>query len=768
MSEEIEEDPGDAMDDAHDHSYPRASTGLQPLGPSTDMDDLVQNMNELAGKDDEIASAPEEQAQSAAASNNRISTRQSPRKRPAADQGQAASSPPKRPRTQVQFTPVASSEVTRPARSSGLKMRTKNPVEQKVGRDKHSLEFAGYEQKPVQRGATIAQPPPKMRALNKKTTTANPSPFKGRDTLRTSLAGGVNLNDSPSRRTRSKVQNTLPVTQIANPMKSVRLSPKGIQDIASTAQKRKKPAARAGPPQPVVDEGIETSEEADQATLVATKTRRKARQTTTSDNDVDDSDNDEDEDGKDSAEEDESVSDARPLARKNRKEQQGDEEEIREANRSKALHRIKQIAELHGCTRLWGDLLVGAFELDKIKRAAQVESEEGKRLLAKIGKVRRRYKVTPREQIYEHQKDVLTDIAEINNIVGRYGTSGDNSAIERTHMARDLYGFILPALCRTLEHLLFRCEDDGKLSSDACEQLCNLIDAAVNAADKACNWKPRPSTLDVGALSVMRNDIRRSLKDLQKRFNAIHKQREMIINDQAQLERLADQQKKDQERLQQERQRRLTYLPSASQPQTDLSKQRPLLQLEPVVPDESGSESEAFDEKKLLDAFESKQRQEQAKILDDRQKRYASITGNCSHRIPLKQAAATTGVAAALQKEVFDIDDIDIGMPSPPSSSDNALPPRPLPQRAQTEDIPGPVFPAWTTEESLKFTRLLEIYTKPSRFEEIFQQYGGPHGYLARHNVESLQKQASFIRQSMNSQLARLGPEWKWLRSIPV
>jgi hypothetical protein len=840
MSKPLELLPDDETTPQHQNEH--QATRLRSKygrGESADVGNLIADMNEIAGKDGTVSFSAQTDRQTKA-----TALRRSPRKRRSDGDAVPANTSPKRLRTAPtnMTSPENKSIIQDQSRSTKLQ-RSKRVALPRPSQNRRNVFEIDNDEPETASQAGMQQSRPtlrKVRLLRKKNDAGDPSPFKNHGTIEMPTSRQVNLDDSPSKR---------PLRGAKNLSATVRDRVVTEQITAESEPSAKKDPATgqnnsfAGPgkgmnsrPERSRAQQVESAQSIllpghhSRAVLGRTDSNESGNED--SDDYVDNDDNDDrDEDREENGDHSENATTAaatnvRPAGDEEAREESESEGQARKAE----IKDIERIVELYGCGRAWSDLFVAISKLTAQRYANRCETTTGKSLCRRIQLLKDFYRKVHEPSGYDEDEE-LQDSKAVIRLVTReiwiHSTAHDSSPNEKPRKARDLYGHIIPRLCRVLKRILLNRQIDGKLGHESYRDVRGILSAAWNAADYACNWTPRPSMLTGGALKLMRDYVRPSLKVLCDRYSARRNRSDDQLSETARLDHLAELQKRDREALRDRiRQRYATILErnslrhksaelaQSSRPDvvdiedidttavhkpgvldsfpitkrrqggSGLGSQRerfsPILNQgttrtrqdadefsEDDVASFGDNDPEPVAERDVLNTLEERQKKDQQKLWAKRQRRYALVL-NRANLTP-----QSTGVAAASEQGVIEIDDIssiedvDLGVPSPPTTPDETLPVRPAPFRAQTEEIPGPVQPAWTWKEQRAFVKLLEHFTGPARFEDILTMYGGPSGLLERHDLDSLMSQAKNIKGHMASHLREAGPELNWLRSVP-
>ncbi len=765
VEEAAEEAAEEAEDDQSGESSksPIQSTRQRNMSrdPSPEIAELVEHMNEAAGKSPKPAEM-EKQARatsSQAAPKSAKNLRRSPRRRSSLEGLDSSVLESKRRRIN-KVTPV----------SAGLKRKSRTPARRHSARRDDVFEITdgepdaagiedGHEAEAEHAGVHPSPVPVKKqihgKQINLQRRNNNFSPLKGQGTIEMPTTGKVNLADSPSKKP-------------AGRPKKVNLMAMNSVDKEHSAKGDAEPAANAGSTEgeaPAAHQkhaGREAHRQNDpnkENTKVTTKLERQQP-------------SDEEHRPHQQA--------ARPV--KTRAEEQKEREEKRAQDRVKELSGVETIANLHGwgCDLAWGTLFAAATELTELKNAANPESQQGKKLCRKIHWIEDRYRATDKESEYEEKGELpsmAADIRSLKKSIWTYLMDRVKAPNERAKKGRDLYGHVVPGLIRILQKVLKNRQVDGGFDREVYNEMCALLEVGWNAADLACNLEPRPSQLSSGALKLMRNDVRKNLGFIKGIHNAHRGHYVGRITEHQRLDNLAKVQKQTQEDLWdpiRQHQEKVLRKYHKRTPATEAV----MVSDEEERPEDGDGEDVEMEvaktritaqarlvpvsEREVLDNFEKLQQKAQEALENATKARRKEILDKSGHRLQ------TTVMTAATEQEVCDIDEI---VSSPPSlsytrSETTTSPPRGV--RAQTEEIPGPVQPpAWTKREQIAFENLLQRLTGPSRFEQILTRYGGPGRLLERHDLDSLMSQANFLKENLAIKTREEPERWAWLTSVP-
>ena len=708
--------------------------------------ELVEHMNEAAGKSSlsydldvsaaKVGSPTEEQG-------DKQGPRRSPRKRPF-------------PQVLGPSSELIKRRQTDPPSSSGRLKRKSLPSQQrpsKQNRDSYEIQVEdsdGAEE--AQRAPKAPPPAPKrkqVRAMKKKA--ANSSPMKGQGEIEMRATSKVNLDDSPSKRpigrprkvqyrpTTKNADDRAETVSEADPKSRFR-SPEDL-DVDETPARQRTASPRKRKSQRATD--VEEQTEQTPNTEVLREDRETARRGTT------------------------------------QEEKRKARERKREKDRAAELRDIETISNTHGpeCSLAWGDVFAAVIELTEMRNSAEPESERGTRLCRRTRRLADRYRPADTEPEYaeEDLPSITDDIQRLTKSIWRYPENRVHAPNERAKKCRDLYGHVVPKLVRVMQKVLRVRQVDGEFDEEVYDEMCALLQASWNVVDMACEWKPRPSQLDNGVRRLMRDDVRKNLGFLKGKYLA-HREDIFGTTEEQRLDAFAEIQQRAREQLEVANRQRRTDIQDrhrrrgpANGPIVDSERDR-----SKGEEDEEGAYEQAVQETneapnihqglltppsetEILDKFHALQRKNQEAQENARKERWNAVLSKNRRR------PETTGVVAATEQAVLDID--DISSPFHSRSERTSTPPRG--DRAPTEEIPGPVQPPiWTEQERIVFQNLLQRFTGLSRFEQIMKRYGGHGGLLQRHDLDSLISFVNFLKESNALEIRRKPEEWVWLTGV--
>ena len=660
---------------------------------SSEIASLVEDMNETAGKsspgrNENVAEAREMLPQETHDDEHVL--RRSPRKRPSPQA--LGPSPEMNKRRRTANPPTSSGRLKRKSLASQTRLPKQN-------RDSYEIQVedsdgAGEAESAWKAPLAVTGRKP-VRLLKKKA--ANPSPLKGQGEVEIPATSKVNVDDSPAKK------------PVGRPKKVE------IRHVTNNHEGRAKNAFEADRQSPSARSEASDQDETPARPRTARNSKQKRKSVANA------------------GEQTEQAPDAeasradRGTAKrgKTQEEQRKEREQKREKDRATELKDIERISNMHGwgCNLAWGDVFAAITELTEMRNSVEPESKPGTRLCRRIHWLADRYRPADEEPEYA-EEDLLSigeDIQRLAKSVWRYPENRANAPNERAKKGRDLYGHILPDLVRLLRKVLHNRQKEGRFEQEDYNEMCSLLEASWNAADLACKWQPRPSQLDNGVLRLMRDDVRRNLAFLKEKYLA-HREDYAGMKEEQTLDDVAKVQKKAHEHLwgpvRQRRQeiqnknRRRVVVDEAIVISEDEGPEREIddqgeeqaLQETNEAPDRQLGLLTPPSEPEILDNFHALQKKNQEAQDKARNERRNAILNKNRWR------PVTTGVAAATEQAILDIDDI----PSPSHSRSETTPTPARGDRAHTEEIPAPVQPpVWTEQERIVFQNLLQRFTGP-------------------------------------------------------
>ena len=718
--------------------------------PSSEIDEMVEDMNEAAGKNPSATN--ERVASSAAKQTKEHGPRRSPRKPslpvPATDVQQNT-------RAKIAEPQSSGSRLKRKSTASQQRpSRIKGNVYDPPDEEEDDTPEAGTAQEPKMTGH-----PAKQRRFGQKT--AKLSPFKGKDIIEIPPAAQVNLEDSHSKKPRGRPKQ--------RPIKPT-LQASGRRD-EPVSEPVKRPAR--------VRRAVAETEQNGVSKRTATKKKNTKQTATASD------DSDMHVDGDSDGDEDDSADEGLTEAPKTREEKKGAQEEKRVQDRAKELRDIETIGSLHECDLAWGDLFAATTELIGIKHAGEPESEQGSKICKRIDQLRKRYRRTQEGSEPQDRSDKTSmddEITSLGRQIWYYRNNKDTAPHEKAKKARDLYGHIVPKLVRVLKKVMHNHQADDDLDPEVSSEMCELLNVTWSAADMAYHWQPRPSQLEDGAKRLMRDDVRKNLTFLKETFSAHRTQYEGRIMEEQRLEKVAKLQRKAREKLwnsvRSNRDRVLAEnRKRLARGDTSGPLPSPMTEEDNEVDEEAGDDDREgvpgsstmnhglpspASEAEILDNLERLQIKKKEIAMKERKARIDKIRGRNRGR------HQTPSVVEAAEDVVQDVDDLVPRSPSPPFTRHDPPANPQRHERAQTEDIPGPVQPPlWTEDERTALMNSLQHFRGPSRFEQIIKCYGRPGKALERHDLDGLITYTKFLNEHLASSIRQAPEEWEWLTSVP-
>ena len=456
-------------------------------------------------------------------------------------------------------------------------------------------------------------------------------------------------------------------------------------------------------------------------------------------------------------------------ARKKRKEK-------RERDRDAQIHDLGDVADLHGCRLAWGYLCAAATELTELKYSVRPESERGKNLCQEIRKVRDKClaaEANLEDEDHQTAPDNLAAIASLATSVWKYSAkisslTGEEREREEVKMCRDLYGHVVPKMVQFLKKMLLSRQIDGALRLEAYAEIVPLLTASFNAAEMACKWDPRPE-LEIYVPGNMRH-IQQNLSLIKERFGDHRKSIDDEYAEQKRLDRVAAKQKQEKEAFHalvwEKRQRILRN--HRSRPST--AETMPSVDEREVAGEVEGedlrfisldqSPPSPISETEVLDCFAKLQNRDREALEEKTRQRRDAILNKS------RRWATSSGVRGKTQQVVLDIDRLDTGVPSFRGTINDTASRRPRVNRAQTEEIPGPMEPEWTTGQTNALLKLLQRSTSPDRFDQIFSRHCGPFGQLGGFSLDHLKSQAKYLKEHMSGVTRQQPEQWEWLTSV--
>ncbi|KAJ9614459.1 hypothetical protein H2200_002595 [Cladophialophora chaetospira] len=385
---------------------------------------------------------------------------------------------------------------------------------------------------------------------------------------------------------------------------------------------------------------------------------------------------------------------------------------------AEGLSGIEVAVQLHGCQDCWTNALVAAAEIAQDRASTQVTSTIGRACEREFKNMTLVYKSIarqdrPSKRLDPADRESLDRLQERCAHLGRKSQPRDERRDpERRKMVQDIYEYLIPRSLKLAKWALRARYRNDRLSSQAMEEICELLTITYALIETARTWMPRPQ-LESGVKSTTHSDIKPRVDFLIKRYRGVIHERglEDWVDEKAQ--RAAEnlrRQKEEHRKWQESRLARYNRQGTSSQRTGVQTRQissnpRPLVaDIDDIVADEPPTSSH--------------------------------------HRIQ-HDPPANNPATAYRPRQVL---------------------------RDMTRETPAPSEPPLSGEEMDTLLRALRKFRHnlESRWDDILEFYGGPGGVFEMYDVDQIIAMAKWMKQTMARSLEyELDHSWDWLRSVP-